>query len=105
MSFSPLTRSLLALSIALTLCVAAGSALVRRRSGSAAFLTAAAVCFVVVALVHLFEGLRLFPAAGWGQPRSVGHYLDLVSAILGLTFLMAAFVTETVARRAAAPQE
>jgi succinate dehydrogenase/fumarate reductase cytochrome b subunit len=72
--------------------------LVRRRSGSVALLTVASVCFVVVALFHLFEGLRLFPSVGWGQPRSIGHYLDLVSALLGLAFLVAALVTETAAR-------
>jgi hypothetical protein len=42
-------------------------------------------CFLVVALAHICEGLGLLPWMGWSQPNSIGHYLDLVSAIAGLT--------------------
>lgn len=42
-------------------------------------------CLLVVVLVHVFEALRLFSVMGWGLEHSVGHYLDLCSAILGFT--------------------
>ena len=42
-------------------------------------------CLIVVVLTHIFEAAHLFPLMQWGSPHSVGHYLDLTSAILGLT--------------------
>jgi hypothetical protein len=42
-------------------------------------------CLVVVVLTHVSEALRLFPWMHWGLEYSPGHYLDLWSAILGLT--------------------
>jgi Ca2+/Na+ antiporter len=42
-------------------------------------------CLVVVVLTHLCEALHLFPWMHWGDEHSVGHYLDLGSAVLGLT--------------------
>ena len=42
-------------------------------------------CLVVVVLTHVTEALHLFPWMHWGLEHSVGHYLDLGSAILGLT--------------------
>jgi hypothetical protein len=46
-----------------------------------------AACLIIVVLTHVAETLHLFPGMGWGQPNSPGHYLDLVSAILGCTLL------------------
>jgi hypothetical protein len=42
-------------------------------------------CLVVVVLTHLAEAFHLFPWMGWGLEHSAGHYLDMWSAILGLT--------------------
>ncbi len=42
-------------------------------------------CLLVVVLTHISEALQLFPSMQWGSPNSVGHYLDLSSAVLGLT--------------------
>lgn len=41
--------------------------------------------FVTVVLVHLCEAFQIFPGMHWGEEYSVGHYLDLSSAILGMT--------------------
>jgi hypothetical protein len=41
---------------------------------------------VVVVLTHVSETLSLFPWMHWGLEHSAGHYLDLGSAVLGLTF-------------------
>jgi hypothetical protein len=40
-----------------------------------------------VVLTHVAEALHLFPAMRWGEPDSIGHYLDLSSAVLGVTLL------------------
>jgi Ca2+/Na+ antiporter len=40
---------------------------------------------VLAVLTHLCEALQLFSWMHWGLEHSVGHYLDLSSAVLGLT--------------------
>jgi len=40
---------------------------------------------VVVVLTHIAEALHLFPSMNWGVEYTAGHYLDLWSAVLGLT--------------------
>jgi len=42
-----------------------------------------AILFIIVALSHVFEALQVLPMFGWGQPDSVGHYVDLFAAALG----------------------
>jgi hypothetical protein len=55
----------------------------------------------VVVLTHVAEKLRLFPSMHWGLPHSVGHYVDLWSAALGLTlFPIGYFLDALTARRA-----
>jgi hypothetical protein len=39
----------------------------------------------VVVLIHVSEALGLFPWMRWGLEDSPGHYLDLLSAVVGLT--------------------
>ncbi len=45
-----------------------------------------ATCLVIVVVAHVCEALHLFPSMGWGLEGSPGHYLDFMSAVLGLTF-------------------
>jgi hypothetical protein len=40
---------------------------------------------MVVVLSHICEALGLIPWMQWGHERSVGHYLDLSSALIGIT--------------------
>src|SRR6266852_4591082 len=42
-------------------------------------------CLMVVVLTHVSKALHLFPWMQWGLEHSVGHYLDLSGAVLGLT--------------------
>jgi hypothetical protein len=48
------------------------------------------VCLVIVLLTHVAERLQIFADMGWGLPHSPGHYLDLISAIVGSISLLAA---------------
>ena len=48
-------------------------------------------CIVAVALAHVCEALHLFPGMHWGLEHSTGHYVDLASAVLGLTFFPAGY--------------
>jgi hypothetical protein len=49
---------------------------------------------VVVVLTHIGEALHLFPSMYWGQERSAGHYLDLLSAVLELTLFPAGYLLQ-----------
>ena len=40
---------------------------------------------VLVVLTHVSEALHLFPWMHWGLEHSVGHFVDLWSAVLGLS--------------------
>ncbi len=40
---------------------------------------------LVAVITQLCEGLHLFPGMRWGEEHSVGHYLDVLGAALGLT--------------------
>jgi hypothetical protein len=50
------------------------------------------VCLAIVVLTHVAEMLNVFAGMGWGLPNSPGHYLDLVSAVLGTMLLIAGIV-------------
>ncbi len=54
---------------------------------------------LVVVLTHIAEHFRIFPAMGWGLPDSPGHYLDLVSAIAGVSLLLCALVVHWLTQR------
>jgi hypothetical protein len=56
-------------------------------------------CFVIVLLTHVAERLHFFPSMGWGLPNSPGHYLDLISAIVGCISILAAFALQFAVRR------
>jgi hypothetical protein len=58
-------------------------------------------CLVVVVLTHVFEALHLFPWMHWGLEHSIGHYLDLWSAALGLTLFPVGYLLNAVAKRRA----
>ena len=47
-------------------------------------------CLTVVGLTHIAERLHALRWMGWGLPNSPGHYLDLLSAILGVGLLIGA---------------
>ena len=46
-------------------------------------------CLLVVVGTHIAEELGILPGFGWGQRNSVGHYIDLTSAVLGVSCLIA----------------
>jgi len=56
-------------------------------------------CLVMVVLTHLCEALHLFSWMQWGQEHSVGHYLDLWCAVLGLTLFPIGYLLHALTRR------
>ena len=82
-----LLKALVALVLALVLFTASGLTLRLERTVSPLIQLIGAACLVIVALTHIFEALNLFPSMRWGQPNSFGHYLDLLSAVFGVTLV------------------
>jgi len=58
-----------------------------------------ALFLVIVVLSHLAEAFQLLPTMGWGRPRSAGHYIDLVSAVLGLVLFPLGYSLRRFAKR------
>jgi hypothetical protein len=58
-------------------------------------------CLVVVALTHVSEALLLFPWMHWGLEDSFGHYLDLSSAVLGITLFPIGYLLHALAKHRA----
>ena len=56
-------------------------------------------CLVVVVLTHVAEAFHLFPRMHWGEEHSVGHYLDLGSAVLGLTLFPVGYLLQALNKR------
>jgi hypothetical protein len=54
--------------------------------------------FAVMASTHAFEAFSILPALGWGHPHSVGHFIDLVAALLGVTLVTTSFLLRYVHR-------
>ena len=55
-------------------------------------------CLLVVVLAHVSEAHHLFPWMQWGLADSVGHYLDLWSAVLGLTLFPVGYLLHALTR-------
>jgi len=53
-------------------------------------------CLVMVVLTHFCEALHLFPWLHWGDEHSFGHYLDLGSAVLGLTWFPSGYLLDAL---------
>ena len=87
-----LERALVALALVTALLLASAIRLSRARSLSARVQLLGGLSLLVVVFTHVAEALRLFPTMGWGEPHSVGHYIDLASAVTGIALLSAAFL-------------
>ncbi len=56
-------------------------------------------CLVMVVLTDVFEALHLLPWMHWGSEHSIGHYLDLWSAVLGLTMFPVGYLLYALTKR------
>ena len=79
----------------------AGSAIIwlRRKSISSLLQLLGAAALVIVVLAHVFEALDVFPRMGWGSQNSVGHYLDLLCAILGVGLFSIGYLIHAIDMR------
>ena len=56
-------------------------------------------CLVSVVLTHVCEAFDLFAWMHWGDEHSVGHYLDLVSAAVGVTLFPVGYLLHALTPR------
>jgi hypothetical protein len=95
---NPTSKALLAL-VPVGLLLTGAVILFSKRKTSGSFLqVVGAGCLLVVVLTHVSEATHLFPSMHWGEERSVGHYLDLASATLGLTLFPAGYLLDALQR-------
>src|ERR1700719_3780781 len=92
-----------------TLCTCRANSLPSTRSfgqlsivlGTTQYLRNGASRLVLVILTHICEAFHWFPWMHWGLEHSVGHYLDLSSAVLGITFFPIGYLFNVLAKRPA----
>ena len=94
-----LVKALLALVPAFALLLAAAIMFARERSLATFLQLFGAAGLLSVVITHLCEALELLAWMHWGERHSVGHYIDLLSAVFGLTLLPLGFVLHIVAKR------
>jgi hypothetical protein len=83
------------------LCVLlSGSAILFRKTRTLGSMlqVAGAACLVSVVITHFCEALHLLPWMHWGDRHRVGHYLDLASAVLGLTLFPVGDLLDVLAK-------
>lgn len=90
-------KALLAFFPACLLLLGSGIRFNRGKTVGMQLVGASAVMLVV--LTHICEALHLFPLMHWGLQDSAGHYLDLVSAILGLSLFPIGYLLEVLGDR------
>lgn len=93
---SVLVKSLLALLPVSALLAGSARSFFANKTAFRLLQLAGAGCLLVVVLAHISEGLHLLAWMGWGEEQSLGHYLDLSSAILGVTLFPAGYLLQSL---------
>lgn len=94
-------KAIAALGPTLMLLVGSTLQLSRRKGATAIFQVIGAACLVVVVIAHLCEALGWLPGMHWGVEHSVGHYIDLVAAIGGLSLFPIGYLASALTREVA----
>ena len=94
-----LLKALVALFPVSALVVGSAVLFARAKSVSSFLQLLGAACLLVVVLAHVCEAVGLFPSMHWGHQRSAGHYLDFLSADLGLTLFPLGYLFHALAGR------
>ena len=99
---SALAKALFALAPILIVFSGALALYARTKTVSSLVQVLGAACLTVVVLTHICEALNLFPWMRWGADNSIGHYVDLASAVLGLCLFPMGYLFHTLGKRSAA---
>ena len=94
-----LLRGLAALVPTCVLLLASALMFVREKRAWSVLQLLGAASLVLVVLTHLCEALQLFPGMHWGEEHSLGHYLDLASAVSGIGLFPMGYLLHAFAMR------
>lgn len=89
-----LLKALLALVPACMLSSGSILQFLRTRTATAFLQLVGAGCLLLVVLTHVAEVLQWFPWMHWGEDQSVGHYVDVASAVLGIGLFPLGYVLQ-----------
>jgi choline-glycine betaine transporter len=78
--------------IVLLICFASVLGFLKRRSRASTVQLAGSGLLLVMVLTHVAEHFHLLMTMRWGSPDSIGHYLDLVSAVGGVCLLGGGYI-------------
>jgi hypothetical protein len=73
----------------------------REKTVGSALQLLGAGCLMMVLLTHIAETFHLLSWMQWGATHSSGHYLDLASAVLGLTLFPIGYLLHALTKRSA----
>ena len=79
--------------------VASAIAVARERTWWSLLQLLGACLLALVILAHVAETFGLFPSMGWGRRDTMGHYIDLVSALGGSVLLPAGYIGRVRVKR------
>ena len=74
-------------------------AFAREKSPIAFLQLIGSVFLIVVVFAHVAERFHILPAMGWGHAESAGHYLDLISAVIGPILVMSGYLGRRLRKR------
>jgi hypothetical protein len=76
--------------------VASAIAVAKERTWWSLLQLLGACLLAIVVLAHVAETFGLFASMGWGRFDTMGHYIDLVSALCGSILLPAGYIGRRV---------
>jgi hypothetical protein len=84
------------------ICIAFGASIAsyaEEKTAMALTQLVGATFLLVMIFAHVSEAFGFIPSLGWGRPNTLGHYIDLVSAIAGSILLPIGYLGRRYARR------
>ena len=88
--------------IGVSVCIALGASIAsyaEEKTAMALTQLVGAAFLLVVIFAHVSEAVGFIPSLGWGRPHTLGHYIDLVSAIAGAILLLIGYLGRRYAWR------
>lgn len=95
---STLIKAAVALLPACMLLLGSAVIFLRGKSAGSLLQLLGAACLMLVVLAHVCEALHLLPWMQWGLEQSAGHYLDLWSAVFGLTLFPTGYLLHALTK-------
>jgi hypothetical protein len=88
--------------IGISVCIAFGASIesyAEDKTAMALTQLVGAAFLLVMIFAHVSEAFAFIPSLGWGRPNTLGHYIDLVSAIAGSILLPIGYLGRRYGRR------